>query len=559
MADGNDRPKQKQQPNAAYTMHPYFYQSYYASQQMAGSSYAPMVAHGATQQQYAWPGYPAGYVAAMPMGQVAGYYFPYGHPAYAQYAYQVTQQEHLEQPTPDTSAPEVPEPTTVLEPSCTAEEPVMEPIGLVRKVSRGFSKDKSKWRLLSRRPSLPLSGTDEGEDWNLPSSPGRKVSYSVSPRCCGSAFLPDREVLVPFAKKELHLVEALRIMSNELGKPECDKLLCRLGQLEEACRVEMKVLSVVPSRGEVMGLQNPLNSKICYLNSVVQLLVSVSPLMQVMSLALTQGSAGVWTTAFSRIFRHFFAQPLSMGQVPSLLTVKGMDSVLKELGGIGTQQDVAEALGVVLNKLHEEWKHALRNQPWIPIESGSPTNHHGLEEDSIVYKLFRGVRCVNSQLEIFTEIHLAPPSAGTGTSLVDLLENSFKNELHYLPPVLCIELSRHLSENQLTTSQSSVPFSGTMKIPDSCCTHKSSRTYQLIGAVVRSGVYANSGHFWAAQRRGDKWFWINDTDVSECDVTVQDLTDDSNGLISKKLEAATSWCVLVYADPNSTVAIHPYN
>lgn len=578
MADGNDRPKQKQQQTAGYALHPYYYHPYFASPQLAGAGYVPMVAHGAQQAvagapAYGWPAYAGGYVAAMQMaqgagGQAAAYYFPYAHPAYAQYAYQVAAQQP-QQGAESSTTPESNEDASGVEKSVPSPLEAMEPIGggLVRKVSKGFSKDKSKWRLSrqSSKPSLALDGTggDANEDWSLPSSPmmGRKQSYSVSPRGCGSAFLPDKEVLEPFTRSELHLVEALRIMSGEIGRPSSDKAKMRLSRLEEAAVVEMRVVSK-ESRGEVIGLQNPLNSKICYLNSLVQILIPITPLMEVLSLALTQGSAGVWSCALCRIFRTFFKPPI--GQIPSLLTVKGMDKILRDLGGVGTQQDVAEALGVVLNKVHEEWKHSLRRQLWLPVEGGDRSNtpsNHGLEEDSIVYKLFRGIRCANSQLEIFTQIHLASP---TGSScmlnLVDLLQSTLQGELHYLPPVLCIELSRHLSENQLTTSQTSVPFSGSMKIPSSCRTSGcNERNYQLVGAVVRSGVYANSGHFWAAQRRGDEWFWINDTEVTPCNVSLEDQSDEMGGLISKKLEATSNWCLLVYADPNASVAIHPYN
>jgi hypothetical protein len=246
-----------------------------------------------------------------------------------------------------------------------------------------------------------------------------------------------------------------------------------------------------------------------------------------------------------------------MGVNASLLVVSGMDAVVKELGGVGTQQDVAEALSIILDKLHQEWRHVLRKPLWAELKSARPTQ--GLEEDSIVYKLFRGVRYLDKQLEIFTQIHLAPPSGGP-MSLTDLLVQTVNKELHYLPPVLCVELSRHLSENQLTANQTSVSFSGSMQIPSSCCTSAcNTRTYELVGAVVRSGVYANSGHFWAAQRRGDRWLWINDTEVSECNVSAEEQADATEGLISRKLDAASNWCVLVYADANAKVAIHPYN
>lgn len=606
MTDGNDRPKARSNQNSGYTMHPYYYQQYYAAQQMANAGYMPVMAPGTQQQMpggaaaagYAWPMYPAGYQMVHPgAGGVAAYYFPYAHPAYSQYQqhYMYAQQQQVaatsvsaESTSPETDSVQAQAEHTTdpvmsgstssnsSTPTTSRDVPVApssDGISLVRKVSRGFPKDKSKWRLsrTGSRPSLALDGTggDDDEVFELPPSPqmGRKPSYSVSPRHCGSEFLPDahEEQLVtinPFTGEKLHLMDAIRVMAKEVMKPGDEALFSRLEMLEEASRLKLSVFATSSSDTEITGLANPLNSKICYLNSIFQILLPISPLIQVLSLSLSHGSAGPWTTALARAFRLFY-RPL-MGVNPSLLTVAGMDSIIKEMGGVGTQQDVAEALGMVLDRLHTEWHHTLVNQPWTsigePVDPQTPTSHHGLSEDSIVYKLFRGVRCgLNKNLEIFTGIHLAPPTSGA-CSLVDLMKQTLKSELHYLPPVLCIELSRHLSENQLTTSQASIPFSGSMQVPQSCCTKfcNADRQYELVGAVVRSGVYANSGHFWAAQRRGDHWYWINDTDVSECNVTDAEQKDDSKGQISAKLEAANNWCVLVYADVNAKVSIHPY-
>ena len=629
MSDGSDRQKSKPPQTAGYTMHPYYYQQYYMAQQMAGAGYVPVMA--TANGQYAYPVY-----AGMPQGAVPGaYYFPYSQQAYMahyqqQYGYQQAavpsnesapatvksslsgSVEVTDSTLPDSAASGVPaspvdesDPPSPPSPSppdqlpfpsrsmsrasdagpisrttslyrTSSTEEVEPPLPLIRKVSKSFSVDKSKWRLSrsGSKPSLAIDGTggEEGEDYELPSSPllGRKQSLSVSPRHCGNPFL-DEESAIPqvpkrvvqqksFTKADIHLMDAIRMFSKEIEMPIDSKFAERLEMLENAAQMKMKVVMAADTTttGEVIGLENPINSKICYLNSVVQILVPIAPLAQVFSLSLSHGSAGPWTTALARAMRLFFRPP--MGVSPSLLQVGGMDLVVKELGGLGTQQDVAEALGMVLHKLHEEWKHTIRSEPWRAADCRRPTSQHGLEEDSVVYKLFRGVRCLGKQLEIFTQLHLAPPSGGC-TKLVDLLAQPFNSELHYLPPVLCIELSRHLSENQLTTSQAPVSFSGSMRIPSVCCTPEcnTDRNYELVGAVVRSGVYANSGHFWAAQRRGQKWFWINDTEVTECDVSQSEQSDMTEGLISKKLDATTSWCVLVYADPTAHIAIHPYN
>jgi ubiquitin C-terminal hydrolase len=623
MSEPSDRSKQKGQQGTGYAMHPYYYQQYYMAQQMANAGYIPVMPSGMSNQQqvatgqYSWPVYPGGYQAGVPMvqtmnGAVPAYYFPYGHPAYfaqyqQQYGYQATTAttdnasvetsksdsspltsdvvaSSTEVPATDPPAapPTAPEhlPIPSRSVSRTSDAPMsrtttlnrtsscegMEPLPLVRKLSKSFSVEKSKWRLsrTGSKPSLALDGTggDDDEDWDLPASPlmGRRTSLSVSPRPCGNEFLPDEEgpvnvLITEFTKQRIHLVDAIRMFSKELEMPIEPKFAERLETLENALNVRMDVFSGNMIVGDVLGLENPINSKICYLNSVMQVLLPIAPLSQVLSLCLSHGSAGPWTDALARAMRLFFHPP--MGASLSLLNVKGMDVVIKELGGLGTQQDVAEALGTVINKLHEESRHVIRNEPWSKISKKQ--SQHGLDEDSIVYKLFRGVRSLGKQFELFTQLHLAA-SAGN-CRLTDLLAQTLESELHYLPPVLCIELSRHLSENQLTTSQSSVGFSGSMVVPASCCTRdcNKERKYQLVGAVVRSGVYANSGHFWAAQRRADKWYWINDTDVSECPVSQVEQNDASDDLISRRLDAASNWCVLVYSDLDAQIAIHPFH
>ena len=69
------------------------------------------------------------------------------------------------------------------------------------------------------------------------------------------------------------------------------------------------------------------------------------------------------------------------------------------------QQDVAEALCIVLDRLHDEWKVTTNNHAQGP-----------LGEESIIYKIFRGIRRYgkDSSLEMFTTIHLAPPGVASG-------------------------------------------------------------------------------------------------------------------------------------------------
>lgn len=615
MSDGNDR-SEKRQSNSGYNMNPYYYQHYYAAAVPTGS-YAGT---GMVQSQqavypvadptqpggYRWVYHPAyvaahgGMMAAAASAQqqqgMPAYYFPY-HPSYAAHPYYqqqafVQQEQSRVNGSPDTSSssssslqtsppqvsqessppggvPDVDDSSSsvaarpplsrtatgngsvpYMRSTTGASSGVPEPLLLMRKTSQGFSRDQSKWKLTrsSSKVSLGVAcDTDDEELVNLPSSPlmGRKASLSVSPRHCGTEFLPDEQT---YTKPTLHIIDAIKLRSSSGGgqilfeNPELDE---RYLALQKVIKVEMSMIDSVNT--EVVGLLNPVNLKICYLNSVIQILVPISPLMQFMSFCLSHvdDQELLWTQALARSFRLIFHPPI--GTHASLLACEGMGRCIDELGGIGNQQDVGEALCTVLDRLHEECKYKK--------DDG---------EDSIVYKLFRGIKRYGNAHEIFTTIHLAPGTSGGPQTLTDLLVQSFGQsvgcELEYLPPVLCIELSRHLSENQLTTSQTSVPFSGTLCVPKSCCSAEMnvSRNYQLVGVVVRSGVYANSGHFWVAQRRGAKWFWINDTEVSDCaDITEADQVDSVQNTISKKLDASTNWCVLVYADIDSKISIHP--
>jgi len=379
-----------------------------------------------------------------------------------------------------------------------------------------------------------------------------------------------KEVSV-YSRDSMHLVDAIRLvaMERESLVQVGENLKSRWDQLKEAMNVEIPLIGNANDTIQPVGLMNPVNSKICYLNSVIQILLPIAPLMQLMSMSLSHvcetslNNDLRWTCAMARAYRLIFNPPI--GSHVSLLNAPGMDTCISDLGGIGTQQDVAEALCIVLDRLHEEWKYGGLG--------GGP-----LGENSIIYKIFRGIkRYSKTGEEMFTTIHLAPPgmslgsgpisptkvTASSSVGLVDLLSESFSNLsgqlIQDLPPVLCVELSRHLSENQLTTSHTSVPFAGSLRVPRSCCTDEcNDRKYELIGVVVRSGVYANSGHFWVAQRRDAKWYWINDTDVSDCsNIDESDMIDSERNSISKKLDASSNWCVLVYADAECKIKFHP--
>jgi hypothetical protein len=564
--EGNEQANPRVPATPSYTNHPYYQQQqqYYAAMMASGQ---PMV--------YAIPDptQPGGYrwaYAQYPPHMMQYYY------SYQQYQMPPTSGSNTTNSgSPSTSMVhatqdpvDVPS-STVSECADTPESPDAPlppppaPVALERKTSRGFLKDKSKWRLnrSGSKPSLAIDGIEDGEYLEMPPSPRlgvHKQSFCVSPRHCGSAFLPDEEHRSAFSKTEnIHLIDSIRMVAGELSRPTSTGLLERLSELETVMTVDLDVIeqpgadNLFSSSTSVSGLLNPANSKICYLNSVIQMLLPIAPLVQTMSLSLThlgegQDACMPWTLAIARSMRLFFA-PTSIGSRLSLLTVPGMDMVVTELGGLGSQQDVGEALGIVIEKLHQEWKHRLVTVPW---DASVPAHLH---EDSIMYKLFRGLKKVGEEYEMFTTIHLAAAPSTNPSSLVDLLDQTFSSsssEIAYAPPVLCIELSRHLSENQLTTSQTSVPFPGTLEL--------GGRRYNLMGVVVRSGVYANSGHFWVAQRRGNSWSWINDTDVNQIpEISQEDQNDASTNSISKKLNAAHNWCLLIYADPTSRVSIHP--
>jgi Ubiquitin carboxyl-terminal hydrolase len=320
-----------------------------------------------------------------------------------------------------------------------------------------------------------------------------------------------------------------------------------------------------------VGLRNPVNSKICYLNSVVQVLLPVTALFKYLSLSNFQASQQ-WLRAMSRVFGGF----LSSSTTPvNLLSIAGVERlVADEFGAIGQQHDTGEALVLVLERLHAESRWPLLLPP-----SPSPRGP-GLDEDSLIYRLFRGSFAVNDVLpsgeqrfrdEMFLTLQVAPSSAVKRTDLATLLASTFRpspvsgvpgetKQISALQPVLVVELSRHLSENKEIMSQAFVSFPGTLQLPDSCLAEAvrgSQRRYELTGVVVRSGLYSNSGHYWAAQRRNADWHWVNDEEVTRIDQITEAMITDTRGLISSALEASASWCLLLYVDQEATLSFQP--
>ena len=309
------------------------------------------------------------------------------------------------------------------------------------------------------------------------------------------------------------------------------------------------------------GLRNPQHSKICYLNSICQVLLPVTALFTFLTHTTFSDPKQNWLRAVARIFGEF----RSPAGPFNILSFAGVERLVGESFGLGQQHDTGEALTFLLERLHAESR-------WLLEGTIHPSRGPGLNEDSQIYRLFRGVFEVDAVLpsnerrhrdEMFLTLQLAP-SKKTDT-LVSLLSNTFiaatstigeSKCISYLPPVLVVELSRHLTENKETMSQALVTFPGTLNIPESCLSKQcEGREYQLSGVIVRSGVYSNSGHYWVAQRHDSDWHWINDEEVTPIKTVTETVMRDRTGVIATQLDAATSWCMLVYIDQLATVEI----
>jgi ubiquitin C-terminal hydrolase len=293
------------------------------------------------------------------------------------------------------------------------------------------------------------------------------------------------------------------------------------------------------------GLRNPQGSSICYLNTIIQIIVSLPKLAHFF---LNLESDSEWCSFLKTILTNFISSAnstsFSLLDDPTHLKL-----IEKTFGSIGTQQDIGEAFVWLLEKLHQETR-LVSNSIHIPT---SPSMGPGVSESSPIYDMFRGVYSVDllpqkfpatnsTQItpklrsEMFLTLQIAPERRKQDLLplIISNLHRSNK-KISQLPDILVIELSRHLSEAKETMSSSHVMFDMSLSLPESLlAAGAAKKQYELVSVVVRSGLYTNNGHYWICNRINGQWQWINDE--------VIDQVIDEKSVIS----ASNNWCLLVY-------------
>ena len=433
-----------------------------------------------------------------------------------------------------------------------------------------FTKDRSRWVLKQPPPEIaePVSSKGPLSAWGtaLPAQVAHRSEVPVSspkaPQAPSAA--PSGP---PLSKTAPSVVDALHVLCGSLPRQQF-----HANALDELISYWRKPVAVESLNFQVKGLKNSKQQNVCYVNSVIQMLVPIGGMAELLIRSVSDGKKGqkkiaddnhTWLRVLGSVLRWFKEE--GSGDV---LTCPGMESLLiKEFGALGVQHDTGEALCAMLEGVHRELRWRLEGE----------TGGLGLEEDSPVYRFCRGIVRVTELLpsgigrvrrEMFLTLQLAPIAKVRKSDLISLLiahygtgNGAEGKQLHTLPPALFVELSRHTADNKLVMSQASIAFPGTLEIPSACFAPgrqpDTKTNYQLSGVIVRSGVYSNSGHYWVAQRLNNSWNWINDQEITPINVSQEAQIDSTKNLISSALDVASSWCILLYIDQLAKVKFGP--
>eukprot|EP00747_Dinoflagellata_sp_TGD_P065189 gnl/TRDRNA2_/TRDRNA2_154250_c0_seq1.p1 gnl/TRDRNA2_/TRDRNA2_154250_c0~~gnl/TRDRNA2_/TRDRNA2_154250_c0_seq1.p1 ORF type:complete len:512 (-),score=108.27 gnl/TRDRNA2_/TRDRNA2_154250_c0_seq1:71-1606(-) len=324
-----------------------------------------------------------------------------------------------------------------------------------------------------------------------------------------------------------------------------------------------------------LGLRNDANN--CYVNVVIQSLLSCSALMWLLSYCTTDDPRRPFYSCLARLGKEFHSRAKpdangdARGEVCNPLALPEVKGIVSSWRKLGAQQDAGEFLFYLLSGMHDEckWKVPSEASPpseraeggaeesedageaagnaWAQLVKTSQrkveTREAGWHEDSPILRVFgglissfvrsKGAKADSVTLEPFNHLDLDISSTGV-TSVMSALaafcgaEGVYEGEatrrlrFKQLPKVLLLNLKRFTYNKAKGCSQKvkkAIKYEGKLIFDRSWLADDCKPQEYFISAVVcHHGESVHGGHYTAMVRYNSQWYLYDDTTVRMVDV-----------------------------------------
>lgn len=299
----------------------------------------------------------------------------------------------------------------------------------------------------------------------------------------------------------------------------------------------------MPEKG-LIGLPNLGNT--CYLNSITQCLMHTIPLVKYLALDTykedlqeSHKDSNVVKVLSALAYNMWVDNPNQDNVNKLMMSYKRVLGDVSEIFEGFDQEDSSEAMGYILDALHESLKYPVK----IEISGIPRTRHQKIQYNSIksweeyvqknysvIIDTFAGqfhiTTIVNSKLDVshsfqpFHNLMLHIPN--NATSLYDCLDAFTEQEdiegkmlkktmLYRLPKILVIQLSRFT--NNLRKINKLIDYPKTLNMTKYTSSSNVEKRYELYAVCNHFGSMGG-GHYTASARVNGKWYNFNDSMVT---------------------------------------------
>lgn len=299
----------------------------------------------------------------------------------------------------------------------------------------------------------------------------------------------------------------------------------------------------MPEKG-LIGLPNLGNT--CYLNSITQCLMHTIPLVKYLALDTYKEDlqdshvyANIPKVLSALAYNMWMDNPKQESVNKLMITYKSVLSGVSDIFRGFNQEDSSEAMGYILDALHESMKYSVK----IEISGEPKTRHQKIQYSSIksweeyvqknysvIVDIFAGQFHVTTirkpKLDVchsfqpFHHLMLEIPSKAT--TLYDCLDSFTEQEdiegkilkkmmIYRLPKILVIQLSRFT--NDMRKINRLINYPKTLDMTKYTSSYNVEKRYELYAVCNHFGSMGG-GHYTASARVNGKWYNFNDSHVT---------------------------------------------